>query len=402
MSMPDTGGLTVDFREGVSEKAPIIPRRYTLTRADNSSDMHLTIAPEFELEPGAENKDVIQGEWLLDKGLRFYVYVHAEGGRESEDSRYSHLTQILPAALWAIRSGDRQFFGRPEMNQYPIIVYFLYENPEYNRAENWGTFADYRKKAAEDYVAANSMMEYHVLLDEKTGDVNGDGIPDKVSVYGDKEAGSDFIHNVILKVDFGQSELGADAITELNGYNPTVFLGDFTKDHTDDILLRMDLMFNSMNSKDKGEYGIGIFTMTNENPLEPIFASDNYNMDYRFLVEYHDFFKISVLNVKTNRLFYLDISDKGTVYLSRYYNEKGELIRPVLGKVMKAEAFLPIISNEKDNSYDLLALHRIVGDEEDDFLGTLSNLLSWNGEQLASIRMTACTPGTDLIPQNQS
>lgn len=83
--------------------------------------------------------------------------------------------------------------------------------------------------------------------------------------------------------------------------------------------------------------------------------------------------------------------------LSQYYNEFSELIKPVQGYVLKAEVFIPVVSSEKDNFYDLLAVHRIVGGSDSDTLGCIQNLLSWNGEEFDAISMLAATPGTDLI-----
>jgi hypothetical protein len=39
--------LHVEFRPGVTEAEPIIPRRYTLTHSDITADLFLTIAPEY-------------------------------------------------------------------------------------------------------------------------------------------------------------------------------------------------------------------------------------------------------------------------------------------------------------------------------------------------------------------
>jgi hypothetical protein len=231
-------------------------------------------------------------------------------------------------------------------------------------------------------------------------DTNGDGIPDRVCLYGDKSADSDIIHSIIIEVYIGQTELGTQVITELNGYNPTLFLGDFTKDKVDDIFLRMDLMFNSLNSKDKGAYGASVDTY-NGQFLETIFASDRYNDEYPFIVEYNDLYKVSVANVKENKLFFLDISYKGYDYLSQYYNEEGKLIKPVKGQVLGVNPIIPVVSSTKDNSYDLLAVHRVIGSSDSDTLGYLQNLLSWDGKWFVSVNMMAAAPGTDLIPSNQ-
>lgn len=72
-------------------------------------------------------------------------------------------------------------------------------------------------------------------------------------------------------------------------------------------------------------------------------------------------------------------------------------IKPVQGKVLKAEAFIPIISNETEQSYDLVAIHRIIGGMESETLDYIENQLSWDGERFISVRMLASIPGIELI-----
>jgi hypothetical protein len=399
MSRLDTDKLTVEFREGVNERAPLVPRRYTITHSENTQDIFLTIGPDFVYDKVSTKRNDVLGEWLyVEDRFRYYVYLHIEVENGIDAGYYDIRLEDLFLALETIRYGDKRFFdSRPELDQYPIIVYFLYENPTDNKAENLGSFSDYDITLSQDHIESNSTMEYRVLMDERIGDVNGDGISDRVSVYGDKLMASDFIHNIIIEVESDLSGLfKVDMITELNGYNPTLFLGDFTKDQVNDILFRMDRMFNSMDSKDKGEYGVAINTIK-DNQMETIFASDRYNSEYPFIVEYKDLFKVSIMNVKVNKLFFLDISDKGYDYLSQFYHKNGERIKPVQGKVLNAEAFIPVISNEKEYYYDLLAVHPIVGGTGSDILGYIENLLSWDGERFISIRMMASTPGIDLI-----
>ena len=78
MNRLDLEKLTVEFMEGVTEKAPIIPRRYTLTHSDIMGD---------------------------------------------------------------------------------LFVYFLNANPEQNKAEDWGIFADYGITAFRSHVMAYSIVE---------------------------------------------------------------------------------------------------------------------------------------------------------------------------------------------------------------------------------------------------
>jgi hypothetical protein len=147
MSRLDPEKLTTEFREGVTETAPIIPRRYTLTHSDITAELFLTIGPDFAFDKVTAMRDEVLGEWLLvDGSIRYYVYLHIDGELDQGMSEIRNyiFRRELPLALEAIRYGDKHFFvAHPEMDHLPIIVYFLYKNPEYNKAEYWGNFADY-------------------------------------------------------------------------------------------------------------------------------------------------------------------------------------------------------------------------------------------------------------------
>lgn len=392
--------LAVEFREGAKETAPLIPRRYTLTHSDLTGELYLTIGPEFDYDKVTVKRDEVLGEWLwLDNGIKFYVYLHMEGpeGEETVAIRDKIFRKELPLALQAIRYGDRLFLERfPENDHYPILVYFLYNNPERNRVEDWGIFSDYGQAVFKELAVTDLGMDYRVLLDEKTGDVTGDGVLDRVRVYGDKTPDSDYIQNILLEVAYGQTDLITQVITELNGYNPVVFLGDFNRDHISDILFRMDLGFNSMNSEDKGSYMAAVDSCREE-CFDTIFTSERYNLAYKFIAEFVDFYRISIFNIYANKLFYLDICYKGREYLSRYYDEDKKLYGPVQCLVLDAEPIIPVVSSLKDNYYDLLAVHRIIGGQDGEPLGCINNLLSWDGKGFSSIEITVCAPGMDLI-----
>jgi len=397
MSSLDLEKLKIEYKEGVNQRAPIIPRRYTFIESEASEEFSLTVGPEFFYNKLNDRQRVVLGEWLIvDDEIQFYVYIHEEEGFQPhmEDNLTDSRWILIDLTLRAIRFGDNEFFGaHPEMRDNPIVVYILNHKPEYNRAECCGSFSEYEQMENDDnrVIIINS-MEHNVLIDEKIGDINGDGIPDRISIYGDKTPGSELIHNIIIKIRYGESEMGVDSITELHGYNPTLFLGDFTKDGLYDILYQMDPMFNSLDSNDKGGYGAGIYTIK-ENLFEMVFESHWYNTQYRFHAEYHDKYKISILNVKLNKLFFLDISYMGEDYLSQYYDNEGKLFKPMLARVSGLEAIIPVIGSEKDNYYDILGVHHIVGASENDILGHIKHLMRWNGKGYETVWMKASYQG---------
>ncbi len=391
--------FTVEFREGVTEYAPVIPRRYTYIQEKESNISHLIIASDFISEQFTKEQKEIIGEWLLvDSGTWFYGYLFMGDlmGQEPDNQRRAEIQKLLVNALVTIRKGDRKFFeSHPELLHYPIIVYYLYSDPEYNYSECWGTFNNYDITTAQNMVETYSIEQNLVLIQNKLGDVTGNGKISNISLYGNKTNETGLFDNITVKVDMDGTQI--NMLTEINAYNPTIFIGDFTHNHINDIMVSSDIMFDSMNLIEKGMHGISIESVIG-NELVTIFTSGSYSTEYQFLVNYDKDYKVNIINIKKNKLFNLDISNKGKDYLSNYYKENGELIKPVQGKVLNAEAFVPLVSNKKEVFYDMFVIQRIIGEEGIETLGFIQNQLSWNGKKFDSVWMVVLTPSTNLLP----
>jgi hypothetical protein len=231
-----------------------------------------------------------------------------------------------------------------------------------------------------------------VILDFKRGDVTGDGIPDSVYITGNKPDGaSGFADNITLIVEDGRDH-SIQAIKPENnaGYSARLFLGDFDGDHTDDIKISMDM-------GGSGGYGIHYIYSFKNFIFRQLFDFEAYNKAYVFKVNYEDFYRVSVGSTGLNKLFMLDISTKGSDYLSQFYREDGKLKAPVQGEVLSLGALLPVMADERGNTYDLLAFQRIIGTTNADTLGYIQNLLYWDGRRFATKFIVASVPGTDLI-----
>ncbi|RKP47877.1 VCBS repeat-containing protein [Cohnella endophytica] len=227
------------------------------------------------------------------------------------------------------------------------------------------------------------------LLDMKQGDVNGDGIIDNVYLYGNKPDGI-FADNITLLIQDGHSNQSTTVNLQNNaGYHPTLFLGDFSKDNVKDILVSID-------TGGSGGYGIFYIYSFKNNILYEMFDVEKYNKEYKFNVNYEDFYKVSVGSPQLDVLFTIDISYKGYDYLSQYYYENGKLKQPIKGEVLALGALYPIVTNER-MGYDLLAFQRIIGTSNSDTLGYVENLLTWNGTQFTSSRLSVSILGTKLI-----
>lgn len=388
--------LSVEFRPGVTATKPIIPRRYTLTHSDITAELFLTIALVYAYDKTNSMRDEVLGEWIK-KGEKyfFYVYLYVDGKNPMITAIRNYVfRRELPLALEAIKYGDKELFNsHPELNTSPIIVHFMSSIYQFNKIENWGTFSDYGLSRFHINSYKSLPWRSPYLLDMKLGDVTGDGVLDKVYLYGNKSDGASgiFIDNITVLVEDGHTKERKTITPSFNsGYSPRLFLGDFTMDNIDDIKVSID-------SGGSGGYGYFYIYSFKNNNLREIFNFDNYNKEYKYRVDYTDLYKVNVGNVMLDKLFVLDISYKGYNYVSQYYEESGKLKGPVQGEVLALNALVPIINDEKINSYDLLAFQRIIGTTNSDTLGYIENLLSWDGEKFISSRMFASIPGTNLI-----
>ena len=229
----------------------------------------------------------------------------------------------------------------------------------------------------------------------KQGDVTGDGIIDYVYLYGNKRDETEiFADHITLVIQDGRSnQISTINLQNNAGYNAKLFLGNFSKDNLLDILI-------SIESGGSGGYGIFyIYSFRNHIP-RLLFDFENYNKSYTFQVKYEDFYKVSIGSPSQDLLFTLDISYKGNDYLSNLYDENGKLKQPIQGEVLAASALYPIVTNPKSMNYDLLVFQRIIGISNSDTLGYIENLLTWNGTQFISTRLTTAILGTKFINLN--
>lgn len=277
MSKLNPEKLSVEFRPGVTAAEPVIPRRYTLTHSDITAELFLTIGLTYAFDKTNIMKDEVLAEWIKTKDRYFcHVYLHVDGkfGEKETAMRNYIFRRELPLALEAIRYGDRKFFDvHPELNHIPIIVYFMSESPKFNSIENWGNFSDYETVKRHKTAQNNSIPKKKYLLDMKIGDVNGDGIPDKVSLFGSKSEGDDgiFIENITVIIHDGRTNRIKTITPAFNsGYNARLFLGDFTKDRVKDIKI-------SIETGGSGGYGFFYIYSFKNNVLREIFDFDKYN-----------------------------------------------------------------------------------------------------------------------------
>lgn len=207
-----------------------------------------------------------------------------------------------------------------------------------------------------------------------TGDVNGDGVADFVYLTGVKTADSPYIQNITLVVRDGRTGMVQQTAPKTNaGYNPTLFLGDFTGNGVNDILI-------GMNSGGSGGMMYYYIYSDMHNRLQMLFDYEAFNEMYQYDVQYLDYFRVAVTN-KTNHIRYIiDITYKGENYLRAIYDENGKLKKPITGFVNPIGGLYPI-DFDGNGVYELFIFQRIAGQYNADGLGYVQTTLKWNGQQ---------------------
>lgn len=206
------------------------------------------------------------------------------------------------------------------------------------------------------------------------GDVTGDSVPDSVYLTGIQTQDSPFIQNIILHVQDGRTgTVHSVQFRDNAGYNPTLFLGDFTGNGVDDVLV-------SINSGGSGGIMYHYIYSFLNHTAQLIFDFNVYNEQYQYEVTYLDYFKVEVGSKINNTKYIIDISTKGAQYLNEIYDANGRLKSPITGFVNPLSGLYPV-DFDSNKVYELLAYQKIAGRYNADSLGYVLNTLSWLGNR---------------------
>lgn len=202
------------------------------------------------------------------------------------------------------------------------------------------------------------------------GDVTGDRVMDQIYLTGTKTPDSPYIRDIILHVRDGRTGVVTSITLHNNeGYNPTLFLGDFTGNGVDDILIGMST---------GGSGGIINYYIVSfvGNQVRFLFDSDVYNNHFHYEVNYQDHYKVEVISRPNNERYIIDISTRDASYLNEIYDRNGKLKSPITGFVDPLSGLYPV-DFDSNGVYELLAYQKISGRYHADGLGYMLNTLGW-------------------------
>jgi hypothetical protein len=220
-----------------------------------------------------------------------------------------------------------------------------------------------------NYYARTTMNQPSVISFAR-GDVTGDRMPDNIYLTGLKTSDSPFIQHITLLVQDGRTkEVTSVPLHENAGYNPTLFLGDFTGNGVDDILISIAT---------GGSGGIMYYYIYSfvKNSAKLLFDFNLYNEVYQYEVTYLDNYKVEVISKINNKKYMIDIQSKGVDYLNEIYDQNGKLKSPITGFVNPLSGLYPV-DFDSNKVYELLAYQKIAGRYNADSLGYVLNTLGW-------------------------
>lgn len=218
------------------------------------------------------------------------------------------------------------------------------------------------------------------------GDVNGDRIMDNVFLTGIRTQDSPFTQDITLVVQDGSNGSMTDIPLRDNaGYNPSIFLGDFTANRVNDILVSIDtggsgaIMYHYM------------YSFVNNMP-QLIFDYNLYNEMNKYVITYKDDYKVEVISKVNNKKYTIDLSYKSKDYLSEIYDENGKLKQPISGLVNPLSGLYPV-DFDSNQVYELLAYQKIAGRYNADTLGYILNTFMWKENQFILVNQNVAILG---------
>ncbi|MFE4707586.1 VCBS repeat-containing protein [Peribacillus simplex] len=228
-----------------------------------------------------------------------------------------------------------------------------------------------------------------VTVTSKQGDIDGDGIKDNVFLTANKTPDSPFWRNITLVIQNGRTNQYEQVPMKNNaGYNPTLFLGDFTGNKGDEILVVIDTGGSG------GSIYAYVFSYYN-GQLMTIFNSDAFNETFKYDVNYENQYKVKVNSHYLKERYILDLTYKDKEYLSEIYNRDGVLKAPIEGWVNPLSGLYPVDYN-RDGVYELEAYQRIAGRYNADALGFVQTVLKWNSLAFAPDRQNVAIFGGEI------
>ena len=130
--------------------------------------------------------------------------------------------------------------------------------------------------------------------------------------------------------------------------------------------------------------------------LRTLFDTNPYNEEQKYTVEYLDYYRVRVTSLNNRQSYLIDISSRGSDYLSDIYNENGKLKQPLQGDVLPISGVYPV-DFDQNGVYELLIFQGIMGQYNADRFGYVQNVLTYKDGGWNVMNQWVAVYGTDLV-----
>lgn len=138
----------VQYRDTMRPYEPVQGRKYTITHSDTTGELFVFVASDYAKDQITNMRDEVKIMWYqTEKGLVLVgsVLVDNEDKTGNSSIRFNIFYKEMPTALIALRNADRFLFeNEPELDNAPVIIQFISNNPEYDKTYNYGKIGMYQ------------------------------------------------------------------------------------------------------------------------------------------------------------------------------------------------------------------------------------------------------------------
>lgn len=221
-----------------------------------------------------------------------------------------------------------------------------------------------------------------VIIDVAYGSITNKYSDDSVVLVGEFHDEKSNHANSLQLVINRENDLPITVNVPYNGYNMQLFVGDFTGDKIDNIMIRGEYE-NPQIYKDGHDnlisYELGVIYKYESEKLIEIFNMKKYKNNNLACAKFKSNYRASVSCGKKKYL--IDLSTRPKEYLNKIYDEDKTVktnLKPTLDNPSEIFPMKVVFSD----CYNLLIYQRIVGINNSDVIGTIETLINLNNNNI--------------------
>ncbi|MEG0857547.1 MAG: hypothetical protein RSG52_13830 [Terrisporobacter sp.] len=214
-----------------------------------------------------------------------------------------------------------------------------------------------------------------VIMDVISGSITNENSEDKAILFGVYPfEGSNYADKLELVLN-RENDIPITITFPYSGYDMQLFVGDFTRDKRDDIMVRGSY-------GGSGGFEIGVIYRYDDGKLIEIFNQEKYEENNTCSAKYKDNYKV-LINCG-NKRYLIDISSRPKDYLNIIYDDNKKVKYLIEPYVDAPNGIFPIkqVFNDYNN---LLIQQRIVGEVNADTLGVIQTLVDLHNNNFNTI-----------------